>query len=723
MNRSTWKWAALLLLGLVVAVGGCADEDDDEDDNGGDLVFSWDFESMDQVEAAGGYIYSDDPENAFAPGFSGKAFWMSESNAIETSALGRIPPNEGTLEFWVLPKAVWNDGRKRRLLTVGGETNFAIEKDAWKDYLIYTVHGNALSFPVDRDTITFFLFTIRLPYVWTTEWTHIAVTWKDLGARSDNGFRRIYVNGERINEVTGNLAGFRPDAPLLIGSLDPNLQPDALIDELRVYGRAKTDKELLAEVNAVKPRVREDLRIIPEPQPYGQRAGDGFQIDAETVIAVPPEWRDNLDDLLTAFQDAVEKHTGFRPDVVASSAVSGTENVIALGTKDNNGVVRAFAESRKLALSTQNLGRGGYTLEVYSEGVVVAGVQYPGVVYGLTSLLRLVNQFRERPIPPVTVVDRPDFEIRGAEMPGLTGELTDEFERRVRYLAELKITHLFIPGDFYFDLDNEFVREDLQEVFAFVRDHGIEPVPQLSLYGHADRVIAECNALGVDCAEGASSDTCPFIPEMYDDVLTPVLENIAEYLDPRAIHIGHEDIRRFNENPACVQMALSPAELFAYSVNTVRALVRDIIPNARIFAWADMIASMHNGPRLAEPGPGGGDPPNVLDLIPGDITWCPYRKSDLMATIYLFAHTSFKEFGDHGLEFFTAGPSGRGSVQSYVWMRAAFDNGAAGFVGRPGTAENFDHQSWDWLPRRRGARLVLLGPPSTRPSSTTTTKT
>jgi hypothetical protein len=178
-----------------------------------------------------------------------------------------------------------------------------------------------------------------------------------------------------------------------------------------------------------------------------------------------------------------------------------------------------------------------------------------------------------------------------------------------------------------------------------------------------------------------------------------MLRNVAEVLDPRWVHITHDDVMNFNKNETCRSAGLSRSELYAYSVNTTVDLVREIMPNAQIMIWADMILPGHHEAWLegtaAAPANG---VPAVWSLVPHDITWCAYRRTNLLPGLWLFALSSFTGLGSAGFESYTGGPGGSGYEQSYIWMRDAFDEGGKGFIGRPGTDAGFDDPAWLWLP-------------------------
>ncbi len=693
-----WCVAACVALIASACSGG---DDDDDDDDGGELVWSLDFESADDLAAKGATLVAGDADAAFVPGLTGNAIALGEGVQLVAPAIGRVPSTDGTLEMWVLPKTVWHDGIKRHLLAIGDETNFSMFKDGLKNKPVFAIGGAGVTPTDDRPVLDYYGFSIRKPWIWRSGWTHFAVTWKGVGDRDHDAVRRLYLDGSLVAEMRGPVSGFDADVPILLGGLQTGSAPDALVDDLRVWNRAMSEAEIYDRGFRADVQSPYKLAIVPEPHPAGFRPEAGFTPNAETVIALPPDQMSRYADVASFLQDAIERMTGSRPALAPSVDVTGADNVIAIGTLDDNGVLRAMNDARFLPAGTVP---GSYLLEVSASGIAVAGADFAGAIYGTGSLLRVVNQHESaEAIPAITVADRPDFPIRGTVVENLL-PLTDEAKRRIRYLGELKLTHLVIPGDWYFDLDNEFVREDGSELFEFVRAHGMEPVPAFSWYGHADRVIAECALRGYDCAEGDSDDTCPLVEGMYTDILEPMLANIRDVLAPTAIHIGHTDIARFNENPVCASAAKSPAELFGYSVSEVVRRVRSQMPGTHVFVWADMIASMQNGSRLAAPAPGENppEPPSVYGLIPKDdgITWCAWLANGSAILNYVYAFSTFTEFSAAGIASYVGGPGGDNVSQSFMWMKNASDFGGSGFIGKPtpGTSDDFADPNWLWLP-------------------------
>ncbi|MCB9489922.1 MAG: hypothetical protein H6684_14410 [Deltaproteobacteria bacterium] len=699
---ANWRWmTAAILAALAAAFVACGggDDDDDDDDSAPGLVWSEDFESEDLTARRDVQILSNDPDKAFPPGIDGRGFWLGDGNNLMTSANGRVPRDTGTLEFWFQPRAPWTDNRERRLFSIGGAENFSIFKDDRKSFLNFVVDGHGLSFFEDADLIGSTLLTSpKKPYLWASGWNHVAVVWQDLGQRTDEGLHQLYVNGELMNEETGRWPSFDYRQNIILGGLSTDTQPDAIIDDIRVYNYAKTPEQIADEVSLARLRPATNLDVVPVPLPAGALLDETVDLGADAVtIVAPPEWYASLADLVGYLQDAVEEAVGTRPAYVRSDEYDGAGFAVAVGNRTNSSAIRRFDKLRAVPSSRASFGDEGYLVDIRADGIAIASPGYAGAVHGLTSLLRLVPRFHGV-MPAITLADKPDFAIRALELKN--ADILDEAtKRKIRYLAELKLTHLILPSDRYFDLDNDGDREAMQELFAFVRSYGMEPVPLVQLYSNATRVLGKCAELGIDCAEGGTGDTCPLITRMYDEIIEPVFVNIHEDLDPEYIHIGHDDITGFNQNPVDV-IGFSPAELYAASVNTLVDLVNDVMPGTRIMIWADMIQPDFNLPRLQAPAPGSSSaPPQVTDLIPKDLTWNTYYPTSLPTVLAYQVDNLFIAMAQDGWTF-TAGPGAAdiGGYQAYLWMRPAMDLDAAGFVARSITDHGFEDDYWAWLP-------------------------
>jgi hypothetical protein len=127
---------------------------------------------------------------------------------------------------------------------------------------------------VNRDMLqtSVLLGGVRYP-AWGTQWTQIGISWQNAG---DSGRVRIYLNGKRVQEVTGFFSTQR----LLIGA---DFMPEGhsrLFDNVRMWDRVLTDAE-------VKRVYRQDFRETNQPIVSAPRLRQTPNLDGKIA---PEEW-------------------------------------------------------------------------------------------------------------------------------------------------------------------------------------------------------------------------------------------------------------------------------------------------------------------------------------------------------------------------------------------------------------------------------------------------
>jgi len=691
MRRLSLFW--LLLLLLVLAVGCAGDDDDDDNDDGGDLTLYEGFDSLELVEQHGGELKDSDDLSVFVPGLLGSSFWLGDGNYVMFQGHQVINKDHGTIEFWMLNKDNWQDGEERQILHLNGPSNFAIFKEKQTDYIAVSIGGRT----VVRAEHGNFVGWNSWPQ-WASRWTHIAVTWNHLVAEGDEddviwqGEIVLYVDGEAKNQFVGNVPAIDVDNALMLGPWTEGYDANILIDELRIYSRAKSWDEFTAYDRNMPDRdLPYPLLVWPTPKPYGLRPEDGFAIDHDTKIIVGDEDYDRLSDALVILRNTIRDNLGFTPQIGPASQFSGDSNFIAIGEPTKNGLVASVAEKRKFSVRPGNPGPGAYFLEVYPEGIVAAGSDYAGTVHGLMTLIQLMRQHDAGYIPAITLVDAPDFEIRAAEWPADQLTLNEEAKRRIRYFASLKLTHLLLRTTDYLYLGDTDVRERVVEFFDFVRRYGLTPVPAVDLLSNSAYINEACDEQGVDCRAAGREDTyCPCEPFVYEGVVEPMLAQIIYRLHPSVIHIGHDDVVSLTDDARCVATQLSPAEVFAYDVNQIVDAIHGMDSTVQIWMWADMLNPLHNGGRLSQPAPyeDAPAPPPVISLIPHTLVFNLWYYAPVDVFTYILALLSLSGFEEGNLPYYTAGPVGDDISGALMWMRNAYDMNAAGYVYRPLTAPN-----------------------------------
>jgi hypothetical protein len=691
----------LWLVGLAVGLVACAADDEKTDDAADDgLTLYETFDSLDAIRAHHGVVMNEDDATQIVPGYVGNAFWLGDGNYVRFPAAEYLDEEEGTIEFWVLTKDKWHDNTERQLLHVNGPGNLAVFKEKLTNYPAFAVGGHTLI----RAESGQFVGWNAWPQ-WPSRWTHIAVTWAKLGDEDDQSRLVLYVDGVVHNQFVGYLPELDITGDLVLGTWASGADANCLIDELRVYTREKPYTEFAGYDHQMPERfLPYELLLWPTPHPYGMRPEAGFQINPDTKVIVADADYEALEDALAILQQTLRDTLGFAPDLGPASRFFGEENFIAIGEPGKNGLVAAIAEKRKLPVRLENPGPGGYVLEVYENGMVVAGSDYPGTVHGLMSLIQVLREHAEGYVPAITLVDYPDFPVRAAEWVSAGLLLDDEAKRRIRYFASLKLSHLFLRTPDYLKLDDDVARQRVLEFFTFARNYGLQPVPLIDLLSHAEFIVAECAEAGKDCAaDGDPSHYCPCMNYVYDQVVDPALENIVQYLAPAIVHIGHDDVRTLNDDPRCKATQLSPAEIFANDVNHAYDLLKALDPTIHVWMWADMIDPLHNGARLTEPADyeGAPAPPPILDLIPHDLAFNLWFYAPVDVATYIIALLSLRGFEDGFLPYYTAGPVGDDIPGALMWVRNAYDMHAMGFLFRPRTDPrgpgDLSDSGWDGL--------------------------
>ena len=456
--RHVWLIA---LLAALLWLPACGEENsDDEEIPTGELTLYEGFDSVDLVKEHKGILRDEDDLTAFVPGILGAGYWLGDGNYILFPGQENINPEHGTLEFWMLIKDNWHDGSERHILHLNGPQNFAIYKEPLTDYLAFSVNGKSVYRPEHGQFIGWNAFP-----QWGARWTHVAVTWRNLVDEDDEDARLdgelvLYVDGVVINQLVGRIAKIDVNNSLMIGAWESGHEANVIIDELHIYSRAKSwDEFQTYDRGYPDTEMPYPLLVWPTTHEPGLRPEDGFHIDLDTKIIVGDEDYSRLEDALQLLREELLWTVGFAPDIGPASRFYGTDNYIAIGEPTKNGLVATIAEKRKLPVQRDNPGPGGYLLEVYSEGIVVAGSDFAGTVHGLMSLIQIVRQHEEGYIPAISLVDYPNFSVRAAEWVTTGLLLDDEAKRRIRFFGSLKLSHLLIRTPDYLKLDEDDVRQ------------------------------------------------------------------------------------------------------------------------------------------------------------------------------------------------------------------------------------------------------------------------
>jgi Glycosyl hydrolase family 20, domain 2/Concanavalin A-like lectin/glucanases superfamily len=691
MKRSPLLKTAALLWIVSLFLFSCGPGDTGNDESRSPKITL--HESFDSVSAmqSHGAILNGEGSSALIPGIDGTGFWLGAGSFVTYPAKGKIHPEHGTVEFWVCPKSRWNDGTLKHLLTIGDRESFSLVKGE-NDDLELTLHGKTIGFYVDNS-----MLGEHPPYQWRSGWNHVAITWRELDT-DDNGELVLMVNGVVRNYMVDELPRIGLDSPIVLGGITAGTEPNAIFDELKIYNYHRPYTDFLNVTSGLQLDPPKQLQIYPQPHAAGLLSDEEFFLTSETKLVVAGSENGALLEALDRFNDRIDAAFGFRLEVTTVEGYVDGAPFIAVGTIASNGLLKSLASSRKIPATVSNPGPHGYILEVFPDGIAVAGSDYSGAVKGLLSLAMLLEQHYDRRVMHYLLVDYPDMPFRATVIRD-GDSLTEELADRLVYFAAMGLSHLVVDSSAYFDLDDPVVAARIDEVFTFARNLGMEPVPLVNGYSNSERLIEICTEEGVDCSEGQNkTHYCPCEPHVYD-VMRRTLENTIDLLDPAMIHLGHDNIKAFNQDPRCAPFNWSPAEIYVKDIERIRAIITELNPEIDILIWYDMINSMHHGGRLAESKPNGEPSPAIGDIAPKDVIWCPYGNASIDPLLgFIYPLITFMGLEAELWGRYTGGPTGRDMDGAFSWIRNGFEFGAIGFLNRPESTALLDHRSWRALP-------------------------
>lgn len=683
---------AIFLLPLLIL--SCGPGQTGKDSNAGEEQTLFEsFESVETIAQNNGYLIGN-TKDAFVGGLEGEGFWMGAGNQIAYPAQSIINPEHGAIDFWVCVKNRWNDGKLYNLLSIGSLRGFSISKDTDDDIRLM-LHGKGIGFMKDEP----FVGEVY-EYQWRAGWNHIAVTWRKLGF-GDKGELVLIVNGEVRNQMVGKLPRIDTFDPLIIGQLETGKAPNAIIDNLKIYNYHKPYWDFLDVTKPYELAPLYPVNIYPTHHPIGLLPGNGFSISESTKIVVGKEVAESMEYALDIFNNTIEGTYGYRLKVIADTDFSGETDFIVVGNSENNTLLSRVNEQYKIPSNEENPGAGGYVVEILPDtGIAVAGADYTGSIKGLLVLQQLISQHSEGYFPRYLLVDFPDFPFRATVVKG--GDLlTNELKLRLLYFIALGLSHVVFETDAYFDLDDPLIAARVKDCFDFAHDVGLQPIPLIHSMSDAKKLIEKCAEDGIDCSEGGFENTyCPNEPYVYV-ILTSVINDVITLVHPDYIHIGHDDIRVFNKDQRCLDAALSPAELYVQDIERIKEIVHARDTSIKLMAWWDMINPLHYGFQLLEKAPieDAPDPPNIVEIAPRDLVWCPYMDAGIDPLLqFLFPMLTLWSLNEGQWGDYVAGPSRDDVGGAYAWMRHGKDMGVIGFLNRPMTTKTLTSDNWLSLP-------------------------
>jgi len=225
----------------------------------------------------------------------------------------------------------------------------------------------------------------------------------------------------------------------------------------------------------------EDLpRLCPQPQELRLLPGEGpMDLSAGALVQVPPSAPRPIQLAAERLRAELARRTGRPPlEAVRTTLVVGA--VQDLDAEAHDRVPKAILEEAG-ALPPE-----GYRLRTSPTGAVVVGRDARGAVYGVETLIQLVRGSPS--VPAVDIRDYPDSAWRLTYCAG-GDRLDDRLRRIVGLCVHYKLNLIVFENPAFYRLSDPEARARLTEVFAYCRDLGIEPVPELQSFGWSQHLL------------------------------------------------------------------------------------------------------------------------------------------------------------------------------------------------------------------------------------------
>lgn len=330
-------------------------------------------------------------------------------------------------------------------------------------------------------------------------------------------------------------------------------------------------------------KANEHPMIFPLPQSMEVSEGY-FELNEKTLILVPQKASDS--DLFLAhflIAELGDKY-GLAMKTQFTSKLPSDKQFILIGSI-NNPLVKRYCKRENIKISLTQPGPEGYVLRIEKNGVLVAGSDERGALYGLQSLRQLIQKENGVRVQCVYVRDWPATPFRGIRLYIPGRENIPFFKRFLRdFMVLYKFNKVILEVNACMRLDQhpelnagwiEFAKnlnysrrsrpdgpnkqyqnsahhdagdggilekDEVKDLVRFANAHYVEVIPEIPSLTHSYYLLSRHRELA-EVQQAEWPDTyCPSNPQSYK-LLFDVMDEYIEVMKPKMIHIGHDEWR------------------------------------------------------------------------------------------------------------------------------------------------------------------------------------
>jgi hypothetical protein len=374
----------------------------------------------------------------------------------------------------------------------------------------------------------------------------------------------------------------------------------------------------------VAPLAAQQLKLIPYPKEVDLGSGS-VALTSTTRIALTPKHAKADRVAADMLAEEIERTTGRKPAIGA--VVPGAILLTRLVPKADDDPL--FKDQ-------------GYTIEVKSGKITVAGTSDAGLFYGVQTLRQLMQPDGKKiNLPEVSIRDWPSMKWRGVHDDLSRGPIAKlEFlKNQIRILSEYKI-NMFSPYmEAVFAYKNQpliapqeaaVTPAEARELVRYAAQYYVTVVPEQEAFGHLHNILKY--ELYSDLAETPHGHVLAPVQEGSYTLIKNMFDDLAEVYPGPFLHIGADEtfeLGRGQTKPKAVEFGIGKVYL-----DFLARLTEILKPHhKRIMFWGDI--AMHY--------------PELLKILPKDVIAVAWSYS---------ARPNFdnmlKPYKDNGLDLFVA---------------------------------------------------------------------
>ena len=353
-------------------------------------------------------------------------------------------------------------------------------------------------------------------------------------------------------------------------------------------------------------------RVFPVPAKMELLPGPELVLGTECAIAIGSSASEDVRFSASLLSEKLGERYGLEPAVAEIDAVSSTDAIVV----GQAGVIGQSA----LPPPTAPKSPEAYAMRVDAAAATIAAGDRRGLVYGVETLLQLLEESEGRVSAPACLVkDAPRLAFRGVHLFLPARDQIEYTTRLIRYLLvpmRLNTIFLELAGAMRFDRRPEIAeawerqnrlaaegkappvphgevggggcltKAEVKDLVEYARSYGIEVIPEIQSHSHVQYLTMVYPEIAEAPEEDGYPDSyCPLHPESRR-IVFDMIDEVVELLGPlRYMHMGHDEIYTMAECPRCKGKARD--ELLAHDVNEIHAYLK--AKGVGMMIWADML--------------------------------------------------------------------------------------------------------------------------------------